>query len=307
MELSVKINKTNKLVKLKKRYISIYGVGMIAWKILRGVIILGLCFVIIYPYFTKIMNSFMSVDDIIDPSVKFIPRYFTFDNVKAILQSLRYDTSLYTTFGVAFMAGILQMISTSLVGYGFARFNFKFKNILFFFVILTLIVPPQTIIISLYLKFRFFLGSINLVNSLYPILILSLTSMGIKNGLFVFILRQHFRNLPKELEEAAYIDGCKPFQTFIRIMLPSSRTMLVTVFLLAFSWQWTDVTYSSLFMKNFDLLPNMISHVPIVWSPTLQAIYYNTAAILSVLPLALVYIVGQKFFVQSVERSGIVG
>lgn len=121
------------------------------------------------------------------------------------------------------------------------------------------------------------------------------------------MFRQSFKNMPKELEEAALIDGCNAFKTFYKVMLPSAVALMVTVFLISFAWQWTDSTYTHLFQRGTQLLANMTSHVDGGEEEVMVLQYNNTAAVLCVLPIMAVYIIGQKFFVQSVERSGITG
>lgn len=277
------------------------------WKIMRMVILVGLCYIILYPFFVKIMNAFKTVDDFLDPTVRFIPTEFTMENIETVMYQMDYWPTLLNTIVMAMVLGLLQMIISALVGYGLARFKFKGSNLLFFIVILTLIVPPQTILIPLFLKFRFFAGFINLVETSWPMVILSATGLGLKNGLYIFLFRQIFKNMPKELEEAAYLDGCSAFKTFVRIMLPSATSMMVTVFLLAFSWLWTDTTYSSLFLTDFPVLSNVVSSIGISGIPIMAANYKNIAALLSVLPIAILFIFAQKSFVQSIDRAGLVG
>ncbi len=293
--------------RLKNKYLSVTGMAGIAWKIARFVILFGLCFVIIYPFGVKIIDSFKSFQDFLDPTVQYIPKYFTWDNIKTVMEQMGYKNALLTTFLFSALIAIIQVGMTSLVGYGFARFKFWGKTLLFGLVILELIVPPQTIMIPLFIRFRFFIGDISLIGTFWPIIILTLTCMGIKSGLYIYMFRQFFINMPKELEEAAYIDGCNTFQTYYKVMLPSAVSTMVTVFLLSFSWQWTDTTYSSLF-RTTGLMANVINNVG---DPDMEEVmattYNNTAAVLSVLPIAIVYLIGQKFFIQGVERSGITG
>lgn len=293
--------------RLKNKYLSVTGIASIAWKIARFVILFGLCFVIIYPFGVKIIDSFKSFQDFLDPTVQYIPKYFTWDNIKTVMDQMGYKNALLTTFLFSALIAIIQVGMTSLVGYGFARFKFWGKTLLFGLVILELIVPPQTIMIPLFIRFRFFIGNVSLIGTFWPIIILTLTCMGIKSGLYIYMFRQFFINMPKELEEAAYIDGCNTFQTYYKVMLPSAVSTMVTVFLLSFSWQWTDTTYSSLF-RTTGLMANVINNVG---DPDMEEVmattYNNTAAVLSVLPIAIVYLIGQKFFIQGVERSGITG
>jgi multiple sugar transport system permease protein len=117
--------------------------------------------------------------------------------------------------------------------------------------------------------------------------------------------------MPKELEEASYLDGCGAYRTFIKIMLPASLSIMVTVFLLSLSWQWTDTTFSPLFLRDteeFRILTTMVSQLGSrEGTPIMISNYLNTGSILAILPLALIYIIAQKFFVQSIDRAGIVG
>jgi len=352
------------------KHLSLVGIGNFGWKIARFVILVGLAFVILLPFFTSMVDGFKSFQDFIDPTVRFIPRHTTFEHIRTVMVQIggmRLDfgaiprhigllvqhggdipaayyragtdgniinsflrNSFFITFWYSGLIAIIQVAICALAGYGFARFNFVGKNILFFCVILSLIIPPQTLMIPMFIRFRFFLPMgqelawitvdgetvqayrtvhMNLIGSHWPSIILALTGLGIKNGLYIFMFRQFFKNMPKELEEASYIDGCNTFQTFFKVMLPSAVALMVTVFLLSFAWQWTDTTYSTLYMRNFDLLANMMRFVsyrdPDV--EVMQAMYFSTAGLLAVIPVALVYLVGQRFFIQSVERSGITG
>ncbi|MGB3990755.1 MAG: ABC transporter permease subunit, partial [Acetivibrionales bacterium] len=202
----------------------------------------------------------------------------------------------------------------------------------FALVILTMIVPPQTLMIPLFLHFRYFdvLGiisaitgqkGINLLESYWPCVLMSLTGMGLKNGLYIYIMRQFFRGMPRELEEAAYVDGAGMLRTFAQIMLPSAVPAMVTVFMFSFVWQWTDTFYSSLFLMRTDVLAKTAANVSnqimkdlsadigvdIYLSPAISSMYTNTGSLLVVLPLLILYLFAQKLFVESVERTGIVG
>jgi multiple sugar transport system permease protein len=296
-----------KLSKLKGKYLTINGAGKISWKAVRFVILVGLCFTILYPFLVKIIDSFKSFEDYLDPSVKYIPKYFTLNNIKTVLHQMDYDSSFFITLGLSALVAIIQVGVSAMVGYGLARFKFHGNKIIFMLVIFELLVPPQTIMIPLFSRFRFFYGGFNLIGTYFPAVILALTGLGIKNGLFIFMFRQFFMNMPKELEDAAYVDGCNTYQTFYKIMLPSAVALMVTVFLFSFSWQWTDTTYSGLFMRGTKLLANAITGVNGGEEEVMAMAYNNTAAALSVLPIAFIYIIGQRFFIQSVERSGITG
>ncbi|MFP4660891.1 MAG: carbohydrate ABC transporter permease [Halanaerobiales bacterium] len=314
-----KINRiTVNKVKIKKVLVSI----------LRALLVIGISYIILLPLITKLSNSFMSVRDLYDQTVKWIPRNFTLDHYQMVWRHMNYPKTFLNTFILTTVVSVLQLIACTFVGYGLARFDFKGKNLIFVMVILTLIVPPQMILIPLYLNFRFFnlYGLIpgdgfNLVGTYWPFILTSITGTGLKNGLFIYIMRQFFKGMPRELEEAAYIDGAGLLRTFLYIMLPGAVPGLVIVFLFAFVWQWNDYLFISLFMGGGAYLPMELSTVAndVIQEITggqaatdMQGDQYtslldNTGMILVVAPLLIMYGFMQRYFIESVERSGIVG
>lgn len=309
-----------------------YSMARRSWSIVRGVIIAGICFLILYPTLVKLSVSFMPEQDIYDVTVRYVPKSPTLENYKTVLSAMRYNKAFWNTFKLSTLTSVMQLISCTVIGYGFARFRFKGRGVLFALVILTMIVPPQTLMIPLFLHFRYFdvLGiisaitgqkGINLLESYWPFVLMSLTGMGLKNGLYIYIMRQFFRGMPRELEEAAYVDGAGMLRTFAQIMLPSAVPAMVTVFMFSFVWQWTDTFYSSLFLMRTDVLAKTAANVSnqimkdlsadigvdIYLSPAISSMYTNTGSLLVVLPLLILYLFAQKLFVESVERTGIVG
>lgn len=305
------------ILKLEKRSKSIF------FSCARLILLLGMSFIIFYPLFVKAGTSLMSSSDLLDQTVILIPKNPTLSNYRMMWNSVNYISTFFYTLVLALVVSLLQLASSTVVAYGLARFNFRGKRILTVGVICTLIVPIQAILTPLYIRFRFFnptqfvqiggsLSGISLLNTPIPIVLLSATAMAFKNGLFIFMLMQFFKNQPKVLEEAAYVDGCGIFKTFIRIMVPGAVPMLVTVFLLAFVWQWTDYYYSNIFMSETELLAMRLLKVDFslaggLSSELSKAVSYAPKLILLIAPLLILYIFTQRFFVESVERSGIVG
>ena len=292
----------------KARHLTPQAVTSLLWKLVRAVILLGLCYIILYPFFIKVVNAFKTYSDFIDPTVRFLPKTFTWGNVRHVVKEMSYWSALQNTLLISVALGALQTLVCAVVGYGFARFQFKGRNLCFFLVIFSLIVPSQTILLPLYLKFKAFLGVFKLIGTAWPLVILSMTGLGIKNGLYIFMFRQFFRNMAKELEEASYLDGCGTLRTFTKIMLPAATAVMTTVFLLALAWQWTDTVFSPLFLDEVNILSKNVSALAqSAGKPIEVANYVNIGAVLAVLPIALIYIVLQKFFVESIDRAGIVG
>jgi multiple sugar transport system permease protein len=210
----------------------------------------------------------------------------------------------------------------SIVGYGFSRFQFPLKKFWFFCVILIIVIPPQTISTSLFLSFRyfkFFGMTLNLRGNMLPYLMMCFTCQGLKNGLYIFMIRQFFMGFPFELEEAAYVDGCGPIRTFFQIMVPGAKPILTSCFLFSFVWQWTDSFYSKLFLGKIQLLSIYLSSIAEKFSIYLSKInggstvvsagYTNaivsTGMFMAVLPLIILYIFCQRMFVESLASTGV--
>ncbi|MEE0969223.1 MAG: carbohydrate ABC transporter permease [Clostridia bacterium] len=323
---------------LKERLKAKFGTAFIYQKILvsifRLVLLVGISYIVLYPFISKIASSFMGTSDFVDATVRLIPKAFTLSTYKAVFTELRYMEAFTNTFILSILSAILQTFACCLIAYGFAKFKFKGNSILFLLVMLTMIVPHPTLKLSMLQNFKDFdiLGifgfltkigllpekyayGLKLLNTYWPMVILSATGLAFKNGLYIFMLRQFFRGVPDELEESAYIDGSGVFRTFFTIIIPLSVPMLITVFLFSFSWQWTDNYYIDLFFPAGTLWnwSNVVKETPVSLKIDYagQTLYYtaihNTAGMMAIAPLIVMYLFCQRYLVQGIERSGIVG
>lgn len=301
----------------------------IAVIIARAILLFGMCFLILQPLLVKISVSFMEEQDLYNAMVINVPEHFTFLNYQRAHMFMDFNVSFKNTLLTSLSIAILQITVATLVGYGFARFEFPLKKFWFLCVILVIIIPPQTISTSLHLHFRYFdiLGlfklikgdTINLRGSALPYYLMSAGCMGLKMGLYIFMIRQFFRNIPKELEEAAYVDGCGTLKTFVAIMLPDAKPILTSCFLFSFVWQWTDGFYSKMFMGNMKLLATELAviadrmdawTVKVLKIPGGASVGYtncmvSTGTLMVIVPLLILYLFAQKGFVESLSSSGI--
>lgn len=300
-----------------------YRVQQTVGTIIKFLFLLVIAFTILYPFIIKIISMFMSEADLMDSTVKLIPKHPTLYNLKFVVDYVSYGKTLLNTTIVSFLSAACSVLCACMVGWGLARYSFPGSKLLFAIVIFIIILPPQTVLLGLYTKFRDFdvcglftllLGHpLRLVDSYWPTVILSATGMVFRGGLFIFIMRQFYTGIPKELVEAARIDGCGHISTFIRIVLPLSTAMAVTVFLFSFCWMWSDIIYSSLFYSDIKLFANQVDTVSwvdsagIMYNTRLSSVMLNTSVLLSMLPLLVLYLCLQRFFVEGIARSGIVG
>ena len=332
--IRVDFDRTPFLERMKAKLVNLYTLQRVVWYLFRFLLLLGISYVILFPFFSKISSSFMAPEDFVDVTVRLIPKHPTLDTYSAIIKDNSYFEALLNTFVLSLACALIQTFVCCVIAYGFAKFKFKGNNLLFMCVLFTMVVPHATLQLSLFMKFRYFdilgivnlLGggvidalnvtggvtSINFINSNWPLYILSITGLGYKNGLYIFMLRQFYRGIPNELEESAYLDGSGVFRTFFSIIIPLSMTMMITVFMFAFCWQWTDNFYTELFYTTAGakLLPDIIK-VPKSLDTNYagQALYTaainNTCGILIMLPLIILYLFGQRYIVQGIERSGL--
>lgn len=361
-KIKVDFERTPLWERFKAKFLSMFFLKKVLWWIVRYVLLIGIAYIVLFPFFSKISASFMGKMDFTDATVRLIPKHFTLNIYKEIWVEQEYMRAFWNTFILSFSTAIIQTFVCSFIAYGFAKFKFKGSKVMFMLVLLTMIIPHRTLASAMQATFKgfdifgifgfleggginilgiikipnvattlnvfpdtvgvkeiFTSGGINLLNTYWPFIILSLTGLAFKNGLYIFLLRQFFMGVPDELEESAYIDGSGVFRTFFTIILPISIPMMVTVFLFAFSWCWTDNFYTSsmMFFTNQNKAPYLLSNalgtkVPVTLEDNNFAgasLYHgaikNTGGLMIIAPLVIMYLFCQKFLVQGIERSGL--
>jgi multiple sugar transport system permease protein len=302
-------------------------------KVLRFLFLLGMAYVLLYPVLFLLSNAFRDPVDRLDPTVIWIPKTLTLSNFKMADQVIGFLPSIVKTLTMLIPSVAIQVFVCLTVAYGFARFKFKGRDFLFSCLIFTIIVPVQTIIIPLYVNFRFFdffgVGKIiglftgqsvtaRLTNTDWPFYLMSATGIGIRSGLYIYMARQFFRGMPPELEEAAFVDGCGPFKTFLRIMLPNAGSIIIVITLFSIVWHWNDYYMSVMFyVDNYPLsvgvtaLQDRLTLLSQNMSPEDMALAQSSileaACFVVVGPILLLYVFAQRYFTESIARTGLVG
>lgn len=304
------------------------------WSICRFLLIFGLSFVILYPLIQTISKTFMPTEQYSDLSIVWIPKSLTLENIKNSITYMDFWRSLGVTVVLCVSSSLLQLVSCSLTGYGFARFKFPLREPLFLIVILTIIIPSQIIFLPTFMEYRFFdffgIGRLialftgenyveytfNLINTQSTFWIPSILGVGLRSGLFIYIFRQAFKNIPKALEEAAEIDGCGSFGIFTRVMLPNVKTSAVTVFLFSMVWHWNEYTLTR------TLFPNREQPLAVKLKTAIETLQQSNdtrgdtslqmgvsyaSILLFLIPIVLLYLFAQKYFVEGIETTGITG
>ena len=268
----------------------------------------SMAYLLLYPVFYMLVTVFRSAEDLNNPSVIWVTRRYTFDNILTALERLDFGKTFMYSLSLALPCAVLQTASCSLAGYGFARFKFKSRSVLFGILILTIIVPGQTILIPLY----GIIQSMGLLNSAAAFWIQAALGMSFKSGLFIFIFLQFYRGLPKELESAAMLDGCNSVEIFSRIMLPNVVPATVTVFFFSFVWHWNENYLTKFVLNENRTLAYMVENATTLISSGGNNIKISQAVIQSgslllLLPTLILFFVLQRYLREGIARSGIVG
>ena len=307
------------------------------WRLFRIALLVGLAYVLLQPLIYMVSASLRAPEDAYDPSVIWVPRNLTLQNYVDVVSVIQYFKSLYNTIIVGVVTAFIQMVACAFIGYGFARFKFKGRGILFALVIFTFLVPPQTVFIPMFLQMRFFdffffskllelfvdkPMTVNLVDKLAVIYLPALLGMGIRSGIVIYAFRQFFRGLPRELEDSAALDGSGAFRTYIQIMVPNAAIIMITMFLFSVVWYWNDYYFTGVFFAERTTVTGSILNLQFqlrtlgtegiglnesAFDPYANITRLEAGSVLLILPLILMYIFAQKYFVESVERTGIVG
>lgn len=297
------------------------NIPQVVLSIARWVFLISVGYIAIFPLIAMISTSFMTFEDLVDQSVVYLPKTPTIAAFKEAFSKLNYPHAFWMTLTVPIIGGLIEVVTCAVTAYGFARFDFKEKNLLFGIVILTIAVPSTLLMIPQYVQFYNFdplkllalinkiFGKnleLNLLDTGFTFWLPSLFSVGLRSGVFIFIYRQFFKGLPKEFEEAAYVDGANPVMAFIKVIIPSSRVAITTVLVFSIVWHWNEYYTTGIFLlrdnRVLSVMLNAINDYPDYTPPLRMA-----AALMIVLPVLIVYLFLQKQFIKSIDKVGIVG
>jgi len=275
-------------------------------------------FIYLYPMLYMISTSFMNRDDLLDTSVKWLPSSLYLNNYVDAASSMNFWSSLGKGIIIAGLPTLCNVITCMIVGYGFARYDFKGKKIMMAVLIFAYILPSQITMIPTYVLFN----NMGIQGTLWTFIIPAILGNGLNAPIFILIFYQFFRQIPKVLMEAAAIDGAGHFKAFFKIAVPSAIPAIVTVVLFSFVWYWNESYLTELYVQGLATKSNWVNLV--VQLKNFDASFETRAAVgstatslnesvrmaatsLSILPLLIMYLILQRQFVESIDRAGITG
>lgn len=291
--------------KLKSKALSIFiSIARIAFLLIVGNIVL-------YPMIYMISYSLKDLDALLDIQHMWFPLKASFQNYIDMFELMNFGTALVQTLTIQILSAFLEVFVCAFVAYGFARFNFKGKKLFTMLLILSLLIPIQMYSLPMSINFK----NLNIFNTPFVYWLPSLLGVGVRSGMMIFIYQQFFIGLPKELEEAAYIDGAGPLKTYFRIALPSSGVVILTVSVLSFVWHWNEHYLATLsFTTEAAPLSMVMNFLSVylkqigIWEHQPQfTTAVSAACILFILIPLVLYMIFQRKFVRSIDRIGITG
>lgn len=274
-------------------------------KIVWFITLLCLCIVFLLPFLWMISTSLMSTGQIVKYPPELLPNPITFRSFQYIFGKTDFFLYLINSSIITFLNIIGTVISTTLVAYGFAKYESRLKSFWFTLLMSTMMVPYFVTIIPLYNIY----ARLHLINTFVPLV---LPNMFAASGFSVFLLNQFFKTFPKEIEESARIDGCSEFGILFRVVIPNSKAFLFVVGIFMFVWTWNDYFGPAIFLndqKKYTLAIGLtfLNSSVSGYQAALDQGPVMAMSLLCVLPVILLYLFFQKYFIQGIVYSGIKG
>lgn len=315
MQLTKRQIRKNKI----KRFFfgSVDSSGFIS-KLFIYIILIGISFIFLYPVLKMTVTSFMSLEDLIDPTVNWVPSVMKLENYTKAAQVLNFRKSLWDSIVVSLVPTIFSVLSSALIGYGFSQYEFPGKKIWFAAVVLVFLIPTILLSIPTYVLYN----KLGILKSLKAYVYPAMLGFGLRQPVFIFIFYQFFNGIPNELSEAAEVDGANALQIFIKIAVPLAIPAFIITTLYSFVWYWNETNLAiSYFQGEYTTLQIAVSQFENMYrelfpggnvgmdsaSQAFNEGVLFAGTMLSILPLLVLYAFTQRWFVESADRAGIAG
>ena len=299
-------------MKLRKMLFGMQFTDGLIYKIIVLVLLISFSYIYLYPMLFMLTNSFMNVDDLINPGVNWVPTVLELENYNRAIQVLELPASIFDSTGYVLQVSISATVSSALIGYGFAKFNFPLKKILFAFMLATFILPSQVTMVANMLIFR----NLGIMSSENSMVLPAIFGQGVNAAIYILIFYQFFKTIPGVLMESAEIDGASPIKVFYKIALPLAIPSFLIVFLFSFVWYWNETFITGLYVGDQVTLPLKLQAFrasyeslfpPGSFGSELNEAIMLAGNMITILPLLLLYFFAQRFFTESIDRTGITG
>lgn len=271
----------------------------------KGVLYLFLylgAMVMLFPLIWMVSTSLKLDTEVFSLPPKLLPSSIEWSNFTDLWdpdeRNIDFITLGWNTFKISFLIAAGQVFTSSLAGYAFAKLRFPGRERIFFLYFASIMIPGSVVIIPNFILMRY----LNLVGTHTGLILPAITS-----AYATFLMRQFFLSFPDELEDAAKLDGCNPFQFYLHVLLPNAKPILATQFLLTFQWAWNDFLWPLIMLRKEEVRTLQVG------LSYLSQRYYTdwghlmAGAVITLIPIVVLFLVTQKFFIQSIKLTGLKG
>jgi len=282
------------------------------YKLVIYLLLVSFSYIYLYPILYMLVNSFKTVDDLINPGIRWVPTAIEWENYSRAFQVLEFPQSIFDTTWYVLKVSAAATISSCIIGYGFARFKFPGKKILFGLMLATFILPSQVTMVANMIIYK----RLDIMSSEWTMLLPAMTGQGLNAAIFILIFYQFYKTIPTILMESAEVDGASQFRVFRTIALPLALPSFLIVFLFSFVWYWNETFVTALYVGNAVTLPLKLqvfrASYELLFPPGTAGSELNEAIMMAgnmvtILPLLVLYFVAQRYFTESIDRTGITG
>ncbi len=255
--------------------------------------------ILMIPLFWMFSTSIKPKDQVYSYPIVWIPREFIWENYLLVFQKLPFPRYLFNSAFLSLFGIVGNLLGSSLAAYGFARFRFPGRTFLFVVMLSTLMVPAWVTMIPMFIMFK----ELNWLNSYLPLLVPHFFAQ----PFYTFLLRQFFLAIPKEIDEAARIDGASTFRIFWQIYLPLSRPALITVAIFSFFYHWNELLMPLIYLQTQDKFPVALGIASFSSEQFQDFSLMMAAALIAMAPLLIIFFIAQRLFIQGVVMTGVKG
>ncbi len=303
--------------RLKRFLLGSYEKSGFLVKLALYLVLIVISYIYLYPLLYMLVTSFMSVDDLVNDAVHWIPSGLVFDNYRQAFEVMDFGNTILDTLELSVLPAIGQVIVCCLTGYAFARYKFRFKGLAWGLLILTFVLPSQATMVPTYLIFKEF----DIIGTVWAYLLPALLGQGFKSTIITLVFYQFFAQISTSQIEAASLDGCGHFKVFFYIALPGVGAAFIIGFLFSLVWYWNETYLTGMYISNSSIGNTNSMTTLLVKLTQFEASYKllnegngdNTlneairmaGTVICITPLLTVYFILQKYFVQSVDMVGL--
>lgn len=262
-------------------------------------VLIPVCIFMILPFFWMLITSLKTMAEVFNIPIIIFSRNMSLDNFKVVIDKGVW-IRLWNTFFISFTATALRLFFCSLAGYGFAKFRFPGRDILFSVLIASMIVPFAVTVVPLYIMM---VKLFHWVDTFLPLVV-----PGAASAFGIFFMRQYIRSIPDELLDAARIDGCSEFGIYVRVILPIITPGLITLGLIFFMQVWNDFMWPLIILKTPEnqTLPVMIATLTGIAGTNMYT-YQMAVAVISITPLIIIFLIFQRRFTEGITFGAVKG